>query len=146
MKPEESIDFHIRWAWHRIMRIYNAEAAKYETSMSTGYVLLNIDTEEGTPSTKLGPMMGMEPRSLTRILKNMEELGLIHRQPDPNDKRSVRICLTPFGLEKREVSKNTVITFNKVIQEKMPKEKLANFFEAMSCLNEVLESNDIFKN
>ena len=32
--------------------------------MSIGYALLNID-KDGTPSTKLGPKMGMEARSLT---------------------------------------------------------------------------------
>jgi MarR family transcriptional regulator, organic hydroperoxide resistance regulator len=54
MKPEETIDHPIRWAWHRIARRYNAEAAKHGGTMSIGYVLLTIDPE-GTPSTKLGP-------------------------------------------------------------------------------------------
>ncbi|NQX92775.1 MAG: MarR family transcriptional regulator, partial [Flavobacteriales bacterium] len=58
MKPEETIDFHIRWAWSKISRMYNVEAAKYGGTMSIGYVLLNIE-KDGTPSTKLGPKMGM---------------------------------------------------------------------------------------
>ena len=87
MKPEETIDFHIRWAWHSIARMYNLEASKHGSTMSVGQTLLNIDLEEGTPSTKLGPKMGMEPRSLTRTLKTMEEKGLIFRQPDEIDKR-----------------------------------------------------------
>ena len=74
MKPEETFDFHIRWAWARISRMYNAQAANFGGTMSIGYVLLNID-REGTPSTKLGPKMGMESRSLTRTLKGMEEMG-----------------------------------------------------------------------
>ena len=73
MKPEETIDFHIRWAWHSIARLYNIEAARLGGSMSVGYVLLNIDLEKGCPSTKLGTKMGMEPRSLTRTLKSMEK-------------------------------------------------------------------------
>ncbi len=48
MKPEETIDFPIRWAWHRIARLYNIEAAKHGGSMALGYVLLNIDFENGT--------------------------------------------------------------------------------------------------
>ena len=87
MKPEETIDFHIRWAWHGIARIYNPEAAQHGLTMSTGYVLLSIDHLVGTPSTKLGPMMGMEPRSLVRTLQSMEEDGLIKRKPDKIDKR-----------------------------------------------------------
>ena len=68
MKPEESIDFHIRWSWYNISRMYNMVASKFGGSMAIGYVLLNID-KEGTPSTKLAPKMGMEPRSLTRMIK-----------------------------------------------------------------------------
>jgi hypothetical protein len=33
--------------------------------MAIGYTLLNID-KDGTPSMKLGPKMGMEPRSLNQ--------------------------------------------------------------------------------
>ena len=140
MKPEETIDFNIRWAWYRIARFYNNKAAKYGSSMSVGYVLLNIDMEEGTPSTKLGPKMGMEPRSLTRILKSMEEKGLICRKPDKEDGRMVRIFLTEFGKKTREVSKDTVINFNLAVQKKIPKSKLKIFFKVITDLNEILEN------
>ncbi len=45
--------------------------------------------------------MGLEARSLTRLLKSMEEKGLIFREADKVDKRSVRIRLTEKGREKR---------------------------------------------
>ena len=75
MKPEETIDFNLRWTWLNITRYYNDTATEYGSSMSVGMVLLNIDIENGTPSTKLGPKMGMEPTSLSRIIKNMENEG-----------------------------------------------------------------------
>lgn len=104
MKPEETIDFHIRWSWAKISKAYNAEAMKSGGSMAIGYVLLNID-KEGTPSTKLGPKMGMEPTSLTRLLKSMEDMDLITRQADKADKRVVRVFLTSNGKKMREVLK-----------------------------------------
>ena len=146
MKPEETIDFPIRWAWHRIARLYNTEASKHGVSMSLGYVLLNIDFEKGTPSTKLGPQMGMEPRSLTRTLKSMEEKGLVYRETDKKDKRMVRIFLTESGKEMRERSKTTVIQFNETIQSKISKEKLATFFDTMKEINSILETEEIFEN
>lgn len=119
MKPEETVDFHIRWAWHKIARFYNTEALKHGFSMSVGYVLLNIDSKEGTPSTKLGPKMGMEPRSLTRTLKSMEESGLIYRESDKNDKRVARIMLTRMGKEKRDISRKTVLDFNLKVKDRL---------------------------
>jgi DNA-binding MarR family transcriptional regulator len=105
MKPEETIDFNIRSTWHKIARMYNIQASEYGVSMATGMVLLNIDLKEGTPSTSLGPKMGMESRSLTRTLKNLEDEKIIYRQPDKKDKRMVRIFLTELGMEKRDLSK-----------------------------------------
>lgn len=143
MKPSETIDFHIRWAWHKIHRMYNNEAAQNGFSMSIGYALLNIDRKEGTPSTKLGPLMGMEPRSLTRTLKSMEKQGFIERRPDIYDRRMVRIYLTDLGLEKREISKRTVIQFNETIQNKISEDDLAAFFRIMNIVNESLEQESI---
>ena len=109
--------------------MYNEEAAKFDTTMATGFTLLSIDPEEGTPSTSLGPIMGMEATSLSRILKTMEELGLIERKPNPEDGRGVLIHLTEFGREKREYSKERVLTFNEAIRKHVSEEKLKHFYE-----------------
>ena len=140
VKPEETIDFHIRWAWHSIARMYNIEASKLGSTMSVGHTLLSIDMENGTPSTKLGPKMGMEARSLTRILKSMEDKGLIYREQDKKDKRMVRVFLTQFGKEKREVSRDIVIKFNLAIQEKLGSSKLNQFFVSIKKINDFLDN------
>ncbi len=138
MKQEDTIDFHLRWAWHSIARMYNMEAAKFGTTMSVGQILLNVDVE-GTPSTKLGPKMGMESRSLTRILKSMEEKGLIYKRVDLKDKRMVRILLTELGKEKREISRNTVLKFNKTIQKNIGKTNLETFIKVIKKINLLLD-------
>ena len=101
MKPEDTADFHIRWSWYNISRMYNLKASEYGGTMAIGYALLNID-KEGTPSTKLGPKMGMEPRSMTRMIKSLEKNGLIVKKPDKKDKRMVRLYLTESGNELRK--------------------------------------------
>jgi DNA-binding MarR family transcriptional regulator len=144
MKPEDTVDFHIRWAWAKIARIYNQEASKSSGTMSIGYALLNVD-KEGTPSTQLGPKMGMESRSLTRTLKTMEDQGLIRRETDEVDRRKVLVYLTPEGLKMRERTRNTVIHFNKFIRDRIDPEKLEVLAETMTEINAILDQNDIFK-
>ena len=144
MKPEETVDFHIRWTWSKISRLYNIEAARHGGSMSIGYILLNID-KEGTPSTKLGPKMGMEARSLTRSLKLMEENGLITRQPDLVDKRMALVFLTEEGQRMREVSKNVVIKFNEHVQEVVTASELKSMFSTLQKINQIIELNNIFQ-
>jgi DNA-binding MarR family transcriptional regulator len=144
LKPEETIDFTIRSTWHKIARMYNMQAAEYGVSMSTGMVLLNIDTKDGTPSTKLGPKMGMEPRSLTRSLKMLEDTGIIYREADKKDKRMVRIFLTDLGIEKRELSKTKVLKFNHHLRKKISQKDLDCFFNVMEDINCVIDENHIF--
>ncbi|MDP4826990.1 MAG: MarR family transcriptional regulator [Flavobacteriales bacterium] len=145
MKPEETIDFHIRWLWAKISRLYNAEASKHDGSMSIGYVLLNID-KEGTFSTKLGPKMGMESRSLTRTLKTMEENELIERRTDPDDRRMVRVFLTDKGQAMREESKRTVLELNEHVRNNIDPEKFAVFLDVVKEMNRLVDKPGIFKN
>jgi len=143
MKPEQTIDFHLRWLWMKIMRIYNLQAARFGGTMSVGYTLLNID-KEGTPSTRLGPKMGIESRSLTRALKTMEENGLITKTPDATDGRMVRVYLTEEGEKYRETARESVIYLNQYLQDNIPKDELKTFFKVAMKINMLLDNTEIF--
>jgi len=142
-KPDYLFDFAVRHSWHRISRMYNQKAAEHEMTMSIGFILMNVD-KAGTPSTALGPKMGMEPTSLSRTLKTMEERGLIYRQEVDHDKRKVLIFLTEEGIEKRRMVKNFVLGFNERILEKIPKSKMKTFFEVIEKVDLMIEED--FKN
>ncbi|MFC6996216.1 MarR family winged helix-turn-helix transcriptional regulator [Rufibacter roseus] len=144
MKAEETVDYNIKVCWHAIARMYNTQAVKNDITTSIGFVLLNIDPEKGTPATKIAPLLGLEARSLTRILKSMEEKGLIYKEADTQDKRSVRILLTELGLEKREVSRKTVKQFNYKVREVIPESQLQVFFQVISQINSLIESKEVF--
>ena len=142
MRKEKTVDFHIKWAWHSVSRMYNNYAARYDMTMAIGYVLLNIDIEKGTPATKIGPSIGMEPRSLTRMLKSLEERGWIKRETDETDKRFVNVYLTEEGKVKREVARQGVITFNQMVREQIPLDKLVVFFDVIKDLNRLVDDQN----
>lgn len=145
MKREETIDYHIRSAWHAISRMYNQRAQKYNATMSMGFALLVIDAEDGSPATKIGPMMGLEPRSLTRLLKSLEEKKLIIRETDKLDKRSVRIRLTKEGRNQRENAREAVLRFNEVVREEVGDQKLSVCLEVLEKVNRIVERNNIYE-
>jgi len=140
---DKTIDYILRATWQAVARMYNEEAAKYDATMATGFALLSLDKEDGTPSTTLGPKMGMEATSLTRTLKSMEDKGLIIRKKNPNDGRGVLIYLTEFGKEKRELSRTTVLKFNETIRQNIPEEKLLHFMEVSEIINELIQEKNI---
>ena len=139
----ETFDSVLRSTWQLVSKMYNKEATKFESTMATGFALLSIDAE-GTPSTTLGPKMGMEPTSLSRLLNAMEQRNLITRTKHPEDGRSVLIHLTPFGKQKRDDSKEVVLQFNNQVTSHLNEEKIAHFFEVIQCIKETANQFEYF--
>lgn len=139
-----TIDHALRATWQAVSKMYNEEAKNYDLTMAIGFTLLSMDPKGGTPSTTLGPKMGMEATSLSRILKNIEQKGYILRKRNPKDGRGVLIFLTPLGLEKREESKEVVLRFNEVVKEHVPEVDLNVFFKTMSTINKLITDKKIY--
>lgn len=142
---DKTIDYILRTTWMSISKMYNEQAAVKGSTMATGFALISIDPIDGTPSTALGPKMGMEATSLSRTLKMMEEKGLILRKKNPEDGRSVLIHLTDFGVEMREFSKNVVKSFDLAVKENIEPEKIIIFLEVATKINDLVNQKNIFK-
>ena len=139
MEPEDTIDYNLRKTWFNISKMYNRTASDYMGSMSLAMIVLNIDMYEGTPSTQLGPNMGMESTSLSRSLNKLEDIGVIERRPDPEDKRKSIINLTESGLKSREIAKNVVLEFNNNVFSKCESSEINTFFNVLKKINKVID-------
>lgn len=139
---KKTIDAALRSTWNSVSKMYNREASKFDSTMAMGFALLNIEAK-GTPSSSLGPKLGMESTSLSRLLKSMEEKKLIYRIANPEDGRSVLIFLTKFGKEKRDDSRSVVLNFNKIIENQLSDVQLKHFFEVTDCVMKEVKSLNI---
>ena len=141
---EVTIDWALRATWQAGTKMYNEEAKNYGLTMAIGFTLLSIDAKKGTPSTALGPRMGMEATSLSRILKSIEEKGYIERRPNPKDGRGVLIHFTALGIEKRTYSKELVMRFNDVVQGTVGENELKGFYKTMEAINKLIADKEIY--
>lgn len=130
---KKTIDAALRSTWNAVSKMYNREASKFDSTMATGFALLNIEPN-GTPSTSLGPKLGMESTSLSRLLNSMEKKNLIKRVANPADGRGVLILLTPFGKKKRDDSRAIVLDFNQLIEKQISELQIKHFFEVADCV------------
>lgn len=137
---EAFVVYKVRSVWHEIARMYNEMAVEYNSTMAAGFILLTINENEGTPVTKIAPRMGMEPNSLSRVLKSMQERGLVYRRKDGSDNRKVYICLTDYGIEMRKLALKGVFRVNNHIINQFPPEKIAAFLEVMNAIPDAVNS------
>jgi len=129
------IDHSLRATWQAVSKMYSEVARQYGITMALGLTLLNIDPKNGTASTALGPIMGMEPTSLSRLLNSLEELHLIERKPNPQDGRGVIVHITADGLTKRDFIKEHVYTFNQAVSDKISQRDLLGYYNTIDAVN-----------
>ena len=140
------VDFVMRQGWKNIEKMYNNEASKYNVTFSIGFTLISIDPENGSPSTSIGPIMGLESNSISRILNSMENKHLINRRPNPNDGRSIIISLTKLGHKKREIVIQKIRQFKNLLRSRIDPYDLDTFLRVSTQVNEIIEEGDCFQN
>lgn len=140
----ENVDLILKSTWLAVSKMYSELAQEYDSTAVQALTLLKIDPKEGTRSTNLGPKMAIEPTSLTRIIKLLEDNGYIYKEKTTTDKREVIIKLTEKGLNSRNMSKEVVVNFNKKVIDKISPEKLETFKQVMSQILKI--ANEINNN
>ena len=139
------VDFDMRQTWKNIEKMYNLEASKYDVTFSMSFTLISIDPKNGSPSTSIGPIMGLESNSISRILNSMENKNLIIRRPNPDDGRGILIFLTKLGLRKREIVIQKIRQFKNLLRTRIDQSDLEAFHRVSLQVNEIIEQGDIFK-
>ncbi len=126
MNIQDTVDYHISSTQFAMRRMYNLLATESGITHGIGSALTYIG-KEGVPATKIAPMMGMNSSSLSRLLKVMEETGLIYRKHDTNDKRVVMVFCTDAGFALREKVNKAIIDFNKRLLKRINPDDLKAF-------------------
>jgi DNA-binding MarR family transcriptional regulator len=60
-------------------------------------VLIELWEHDGLRGGELAERLGVEPPTITKMLRRLERFGLVERRPDPRDARSFRVYLTEGG-------------------------------------------------
>ena len=137
MKQQQTIDYHVKFAWQNMFNKYNQMASTFGITQAIGYMLININDEEGTAVCNLAALLGVKATSLSRMLNNMEEAKLIYRETSIGDKRSVKVFLTDFGKEKKHLAKGVVRKFNEYLDEHFSKKEKETFINLLIKLNDI---------
>ena len=134
MYDDNTIDYYLKSAWQSAANKYNQIASQFGITQATGYVLINIH-REGTAVSQIANLLGVKTTSLSRILNNLEKLDLIYRQVNDADKRSVKVFLTPLGVEKRKLAKQVVKDFNAYLDGHLTENERKILIDTLAKIN-----------
>ena len=67
-----------------------------------GHILDLLSQHNGLTQQQLAQMLGIRPQSASEAVTNLEEQGLVEKSPNPQDKRSYLLYITPEGQKQQE--------------------------------------------
>lgn len=80
----------LRRRWSRLLEPW--ELSPHQTRA------LRVLSRDGAPRlSELADALHVAPRSATEVVDGLAEKGLVHREPDPTDRRAIRLQLTEAG-------------------------------------------------
>jgi DNA-binding MarR family transcriptional regulator len=138
MAQDNTIDYYLKAAWQSVVNAYNQEASKFGITQATGYVLINI-LKEGSAVSQIANLLGVRSTSLSRMLSSMEKQGLIYREADMLDKRSVKVFLTDLGIEKRMLAVQVVKDFNEYLVQNFSERERVRLAETLQKINKLAQ-------
>ena len=92
----------LRMVIGRLARQLN-EASTVEGLTPTQYSVLALIRSRGPLGlAELAELEGLNPTMVSRVIRVLDDAGLIHRKPDPADLRAARVEITPDGAQVHE--------------------------------------------
>ncbi|MDQ7793608.1 MAG: MarR family transcriptional regulator [bacterium] len=122
------------WQWKN-------DASCCGIAVSECHALLEVAESEGMSLAELAAVLGLDASAVSRTVDGMVQAGLVTRTANPQDRRYVRISLTPHG---RSVYENIDRTFNHYFAEVLslvPEEKRHQVVEGFALLVDAIHKS-----
>lgn len=89
----------------------------------------------------LAQMAAVEQPTMANTLARMERDGLVRRTPDPNDRRSAQVSLTPLGLERAKAAFVSAVEVNQLATAALTPEERPLFYDMLRRIIATLDKD-----
>lgn len=119
---------------HRLLALVDAELADLGLSAAETNVLAAVSDAEAPTIRRVGEATAHPPSTVTGLLDRLERRGLLERRPNPRDRRSTLVVLTPVG---RQVAARVRAAFHSV-EARIPESARAGLAGLLAELDDAL--------
>lgn len=97
MEMNECINYLLTCAQHQVFQQWSAKLAPYGITPGQYGVLRCLWSQDTMNPKEMAHILALETSTISGVLDRMQKKSLIDRVVDPNDRRCVRVVITPEG-------------------------------------------------
>ena len=109
--------FLMRSAMKKIDRYLSFQLEEYGISVPQSFILFALLEEDGSTLKEIGTKAQIDSSSMTVLVDKLENEGFLERKLDSQDRRAIRVFLTPKGRDLAEKVLELALNFNRRLQE-----------------------------
>jgi DNA-binding MarR family transcriptional regulator len=118
MDVTQCINFLLTRAQHAVLGYFRSKLDEFEVTPVQYGILSCLWGKDGQIATEIAQKLSLDGSTITGILDRMESRGLLKRQPDPTDRRAIRVVLSDKGRElEKPLGEVVKISNQEVFQE-----------------------------
>lgn len=136
--PNQESAVALRLAITRTSRRLRQEAAS-DLSPTAMAALASIERHAPVTPTKLAEIERVKRPTITRVINNLVEAGVISRSPDPEDGRSCRLTMTEEGTARLAEHRFRKSAYLARLLDSLPAEDVETLDRAAQILEHALE-------
>lgn len=118
----------------KMARHYNNKLGTYGITLVQSWVLFHLAGREGSSIKDIAAAIQLDSPVVTGVVDRLVKEGLVIRQEDPNDRRSVKISITVRGNEIVGEISPAVAEYNQRIRSIVQEDELSAFERALAAL------------
>lgn len=134
---ESSAGYLTNWA----ARLFARAIERRLAGGNSGPMPVFFALQDGGAMTQkaLAQLAAVEQPTMANTLNRMERDGLVQRAPDPNDRRSALVSLSPLGLERAKAAFVSALEVNGIATDALAAEEREVFYDMMRRIIAALE-------
>lgn len=139
MKENDCIFFQLTKASQAAVKFLGQKVTPLGITPIQSLLLRFLAEEDAVTATVLAKKSELDMATLTGILDRLEGAGIIERKANPEDRRSLLICLTSRGREMAEKAGEIIIKANREFTRDLNEEERKKILNILTKLRQTSE-------
>ncbi len=136
MKTDDRLIYQLFMAQQKL-RTYITNALLTEgirVTLGQAAILFILQRDDGRTMTELSKALAVKNATLTGLIDRLERSAFVLRKASKNDRRSIRIYITPEGIEQCDKAKPVIKRVNEEIKSGFSQEEIKVFKRVLNSV------------